>query len=60
VLRYLKRTAELKLKFKNLIIRITEIINKIKGYTDNNYANNVSNKKFIINYVFFISQGLVI
>jgi len=55
VLRYLKETVELKLKFKNSIIKITEVINKIKGYTDSNYVNNVSNKKFTINYVFFIN-----
>jgi len=55
VLRYLKGTVELRLKFENSIIRVTEIINKIKGYTDNNYANNVSNKKSIINYVFFVN-----
>jgi len=55
VLCYLKETAELKLKFKNLIIKITEIINKIKGYIDSNYADNVLNKKSIIDYVFFIN-----
>jgi len=52
---YLKKTAELKLKFENSIIKIIEVINKIKEYTDNNYVNNVSNKKFIINYVLFIN-----
>jgi len=57
--RYLKKTAELKLKFENSIIRVIKIINKIKKYTDSNYVNNVSNKKFIINYVFFVSQGLM-
>jgi len=55
VFRYLKGTAELKLKFENSIIKIIEIINKIKRYTDSNYVNNVSNKKFIINHVFFIN-----
>jgi len=60
MLRYLKETAELGLEFENLIIRVTEIINKAKRYTDSNYVNNVSNKKFIISYVFFVSQGLVV
>jgi len=55
MLYYLKKTAELKLKFGNSIIRVIKVINKIKEYIDNNYVNNVSNKKFIINYVFFIS-----
>jgi len=55
VLRYLKRITELKLKFENSVIKIIEVINKAKKYTDSNYVNNVSNKKFIINYVFFIS-----
>jgi len=53
--RYLKGTAELKLKFENSIIKIIEVINKAKKYIDNNYVNNVSNRKFIINYVFFIN-----
>jgi len=52
MLRYLKKTAELKLTFENSVIKVTEIINKIKKYTDSNYVNNVSNKKFTINYVF--------
>jgi len=60
VLRYLKEITELKLKFGNSVIRITEVINKIKGYIDSNYVNNVTNKKFIISYVFFINQGLVV
>jgi len=60
VFRYLKGTAELRLKFGNSVIRIIEIINKTKEYIDSNYVNNVSNKKFIINYVFFISQGLMV
>jgi len=60
MLRYLKGIAELKLKFENSIIKIIEIVNEVKKYIDNNYANNVSNKKFIINYIFFINQGLVI
>jgi len=55
MLRYLKGTAELKLKFENSIIKIIETINKTKEYIDNNYVNNVLNKKFIINYVFFIN-----
>jgi len=55
VFRYLKEIAELELKFKNSVIRVTEIINKIKRYTDSNYANNVSNKKSTIDYVFFIN-----
>jgi len=53
--RYLKRTAELELKFDNLIINIIKLINKIKGYTDNNFIKNLKNLKFIINYIFFIS-----
>jgi len=63
VLRYLKKTAELKLKFDNLIINIIKLINKIKGYTDSNFIKNIKNiknKKYIINYVFFISQKLVV
>jgi len=59
MLRYLKKTAELKLKFGNLIINIIKLVNKAKGYTDNNFAENINNKKFIINYIFFINQGLV-
>jgi len=55
MLRYLKGTAELKLKIKNSITKIIEVINKIKRFIDNNYVNNVSSKKFIINYVFFIN-----
>jgi len=60
VLRYLKKTAELKLKFDNLIISTIKLTNKIKEYIYNNFAENISNKKFIINYVFFINQGLVV
>jgi len=52
---YLKETAELGLKFGNLIINIITLINEMKEYTDNNYTNNINNKKFIINYVFFVS-----
>jgi len=48
VFRYLKKTAELKLKFGNLIINIIKLINKTKGYTDNNFVKNINNKKFII------------
>jgi len=55
VLRYLKKTAELRLKFGNSVIRVIEAINKVKGYINNNYVSNVSNKKSIINYVFFIN-----
>jgi len=53
--RYLKKAAELKLKFGNLVISIIKLINKTKEYIDSNFAKNVSNKKFIINYVFFIN-----
>jgi len=60
VLRYLKGIIELRLEFENSVIRVTEIINGIKRYIDSNYVDNVSNKKFIIGYVFFISQGLVV
>jgi len=60
VLRYLKKTTKLRLKFGNSVIKITETVNKAKEYTDNNYVNNVSNKKFIINYIFFINQGLMV
>jgi len=55
VFRYLKEIAELRLKFGNLIISIIKLINKVKGYTDSNFAGNINNKKFIINYIFFIS-----
>jgi len=60
VFRYLKKITELRLKFENSVIKVIEIINKVKEYTDNNYVGNVSNKKSIINYIFFISQGLVV
>jgi len=59
VLRYLKGITELGLEFGNSVIGVTEATNGAKGYTDSNYANNVSNKKSIMDYVFFISQGLV-
>jgi len=52
---YLKKTAELELKFDNLVINIIKLINKIKGYIDSNFAKNINNKNFIINYVFFTS-----
>jgi len=60
MLRYLKRTAEFRLKFGNSAINIIKLINKIKGYTDSNFIKNINNKKFIISYIFFISQGLVV
>jgi len=52
---YIKKTAELRLKFGNLTINIIKLINKVKRYTDSNFIKNINNKKFIINYVFFIS-----
>jgi len=55
VLRYLKKTAEFRLKFGNLIIGIIKLVNKTKEYTDSNFVKNINNKKFIINYIFFIS-----
>jgi len=55
MLRYLKKTAELKLKFGNLVINIIKLINRAKGYTNNNFIKNINNKKFIISYVFFIN-----
>jgi len=60
VLCYLKKTAELRLKFGNLVINIIKLINKVKGYTDSNFTGNINNKKFIINYIFFINQGLIV
>jgi len=45
---YLKGITELGLEFENSIIKITEVINKAKRYINNNYVNNVLNKKFII------------
>jgi len=60
VFRYLKKTAELKLKFGNLIISIIKLVNKIKKYINNNFIKDINNKKFIINYIFFINQGLVV
>jgi len=55
MLRYLKGIAELKLKFGNLVISIIKLVNKIKGYTDSNFIGDINNKKFIINYIFFVS-----
>jgi len=55
VFRYLKETAEFRLKFGNLVIDIIKLVNEVKGYTDSNFAGNINNKKFIINYIFFIS-----
>jgi len=60
MLRYLKKTAELRLKFGNSVINIIKLINKTKEYTDNNFTKNINNKKFIIDYIFFINQGLVV
>jgi len=59
VLRYLKGTAELGLEFGNSAIGITEAANGVKGYTDSNYAGDISNRKSTMGYVFFVSQGLV-
>jgi len=59
MLRYIKKNAEFRLKFGNSVINIIKSINKVKEYTDSNFTKNINNKKFIINYVFFISQGLV-
>jgi len=55
VLRYLKKTAELGLKFGNSIINIIKLINKAKGYTDSNFIKNINNKKFTISYIFFVN-----
>jgi len=55
VLRYLKGIAEFRLKFGNLVINIIKLVNKIKKYIDSNFAGNINNKKFIINYIFFIN-----
>jgi len=60
VLRYLKGTAELGLKFGNLVIGTIKLINKIKGYTDSNFTRDINNKKSTINYIFFVNQGLVV
>jgi len=53
--RYLKKIAEFRLKFGNLTINITKLINKAKGYTDSNFIKNINNKKSTINYIFFIN-----
>jgi len=58
--RYLKKIIKLRLKFGNKIIKITQATNKIIKYIDNNYVNNIFDRKFIINYVFFVNQGLII
>jgi len=41
-------------------MNIIKLINKIKEYTDSNFIKNINNKKFIINYVFFINQELIV
>ncbi len=51
--RYLKKTVNLKLKFGVEIIKITQAANKVKKYINNNYAGDLANRKFIINYIFF-------
>jgi len=52
---YLKKTAELRLKFGNSAINIIKLINKAKKYTDSNFIKDINNKKFIISYIFFVS-----
>jgi len=59
VLRYLKGTAELGLEFGNSVINIIKAVNGVKEYTNSNYVGDISNKKSIMGYVFFVSQGLV-
>jgi len=55
IFRYLKETTDLKLKFGTEIIEKTQAANKARDYINNNYAGNLINRKFIINYVFFIN-----
>jgi len=55
IFRYLKGIADLKLKFGAEIIEETQAANKARDYINNNYAGNLINRKFIINYVFFIN-----
>ncbi len=55
ILRYLKKTAGLGLKFGAKIIEKTQAANRVKNYINNNYAGDLINRKFTINYVFFVS-----
>jgi len=41
--RYLKKTAEFKFKFGNLIINTIKLVNKVNEYTDNNFTKNINN-----------------
>jgi len=52
ILYYLKKTTELRLKFGNKVIKTIQTTNKTIKYIDNNYVNNIFDRKFIINYVF--------
>jgi len=55
IFRYLKGTADLGLKFGAEVIEETQTANKARDYINNNYAGDLINRKFIINYVFFVS-----
>jgi len=55
IFRYLKRTADLELKFGAEVIEEIQAANKARDYINNNYAGDLANRKSIINYVFFVS-----
>ncbi len=55
ILRYLKGTIEFGLTFGTNIIEATQAANMARGYANNNYTDNLSDRKSTIGYVFFIN-----
>ena len=58
VLQYLKETMNLEIHY-NSLYNDTQYLLTTLGYTDSNFAGDISERKFIMGYCFFLVRGVI-
>ena len=58
VLQYLKKTMNLEIHYNSLYNNIQHLLT-ILDYADSNFARDISERKFIMRYCFFLVRGVI-